>query len=246
MSHLPTDLEFAGLTDVGLHRAANQDSYYLSPLGDLFVVADGMGGHVGGQEASRMAVAAITDYVRTYQDSDRPTADLLEKAILQANKVIVLDQAEHPDRADMGTTVVLLMLREGQFWCAHVGDSRLYLWREGKFTQVTQDHTWVAQAMQDGNLTPDELHHHPWRHVLSQCVGREDLQAVPTQRLKLAAGDRLLLCSDGLSEELTADSIAAHLQAAPTCEKAVFALIEAAKAKGGHDNITAIALFVPE
>lgn len=245
MSHLPTDLEFAGLTDVGLHRAANQDSYYLSPRGDLFVVADGMGGHVGGQEASRMAVTAIADYVQAQKESDRPTPDLLEKAILQANQVILSDQVQHPDRADMGTTVVLLMLREGQFWCAHVGDSRLYLWRAGQLTQVTQDHTWVAQALQDGNLTPDELQHHPWRHVLSQCVGREDLRSVATQPLKLAAGDRLLLCSDGLSEELAAGSIAAHLQAAPTCEQAASALIEAAKAKGGHDNITAIALFVP-
>ncbi len=246
MSHLSTDLEFAGLTDVGLHRSANQDSYYLSPRSDLFVVADGMGGHVGGQEASRMAVATIADYVQAHKDSDRPTADLLEKAILQANKVIVSDQAQHPDRADMGTTVVLLILRDDQFWCAHVGDSRLYLLRAGKFTQVTQDHTWVAQALQDGALTADELRQHPWRHVLSQCVGRKDLRSVATQPLKLVAGDRLLLCSDGLSEELAADSIAAHLQAAPTCEKAVSALIEAAKAKGGHDNITVIALFVPE
>lgn len=246
MRHSMTGLMFAGLTDVGLHRRANQDSYYVSPLGDLFIVADGMGGHVGGQEASRLSTDVIRQYIAAHTDSEISSAELLRKAVFSANDAVLADQQKHPDRADMGTTVVVLMIRDYQFWCAHVGDSRLYLLRESGFIQVTQDHTWVAQAMKAGELSPEQLATHPWRHVLSQCVGREDLKTVDTQLLKTEPGDRLLLCSDGLSEELSSDAIITYLQSAQTCEGAVSKLIAAAKARGGRDNITAIALAIPE
>ena len=239
-------IAFAGLTDVGLHRAANQDSYYLSPAGDLFIVADGMGGHAGGQEASQLATDAIEKYVAAHKASDMTASALLKGAIFSANDAILTDQQVHPERFDMGTTVVIVMLRGGQCWCAHVGDSRLYLLRESGFFQVTQDHTWVAQAIKDGELMPNQLPHHPWKHVLSQCVGREDLLTVDTQQLQLESGDRLLLCSDGLTEELSSDAIMACLQSAKTCQQAVIELVEAAKAQGGRDNITAIALSIPE
>ncbi len=248
------DVTFAGLSDVGLCRSANQDSYYLSPTGDLFIVADGMGGHVGGQEASRLATEAIRQYMMAYAESSIPTPELLEKSILAANAAVLADQRQHLDRADMGTTVVMVMFREGQFWVAHVGDSRLYCLRkrggesgrDSGFIQLTQDHTWVAQAQQAGSLSADEIQHHPWRHVLSQCVGREDLLTVKSQLLDIEAGDRLLLCSDGLTEELSDDEIVACLQSAATCESAVASLIAAAKAQGGRDNITAITLALAE
>ncbi|MEL7331203.1 MAG: protein phosphatase 2C domain-containing protein [Cyanobacteria bacterium J06560_2] len=241
-----TGLTFAGLTDVGLHRTANQDSYYMSQNGDLFIVADGMGGHVGGQEASRLATTAIQEYVAAYRQSSVSSLDLLEQAVLAANGAVLTDQSQHPERADMGTTVVVLMLRDDQFWCAHVGDSRLYLLRESGFIQVTEDHTWVAQAMKAGDIASDQLTTHPWRHVLSQCVGREDLQPIETQLVKTEPGDRLLLCTDGLTEELSSDAIITYLQSAQTCEGAVASLISAAKTQGGRDNITAIALMIPE
>jgi len=237
---------FAGLTDVGLHRRANQDTYYVSPLGNLFIVADGMGGHAGGQEASQLSTDIIRQYIATHTDSALSSAELLKKAIFAANEAVLSEQQKHPDRADMGTTVVVVMVRNDQFWCAHVGDSRLYLLRESGFIQVTQDHTWVAQAMKLGELSADEIATHPWRHVLSQCVGREDLKEVDAQLVKTEPGDRLLLCSDGLSEELSSDAIITYLQSAQTCEGAVAALITAAKARGGRDNITAVALAIPE
>jgi len=239
-------ITFAGLTDVGLHRHANQDSYYMSPAGDLFIVADGMGGHVGGQEASRLSTAVITSYLAEHiNNSEISSAALLEQAILRANEVILSDQRQHPERSDMGTTVVLLMVRNGEFWCAHVGDSRLYLLRESGFIQITEDHTWVTQAMRSGDLSVDQLAHHPWRHVLSQCVGREDLVAVEAKLIQTEPGDRLLLCSDGLTEELSDELIITCLQSAPTCEDAVTCLVESAKMKGGRDNITAVALSIP-
>lgn len=246
MGHLLTGLTFAGLSDVGLQRSANQDSYYLSPQGELFIVADGMGGHAGGQEASRLATAEIRRYLEAHAKSDRPTSNLLEQAIFAANEAILADQRQHLERADMGTTVVIVMLRDEQVWCAHVGDSRLYRLpgKKNKLLQLTRDHTWVAQAMQAGELSPEALQQHPWRHVLSQCIGRADLVRVESQLVALAPGDQLLLCSDGLTEELSDTAIAACLQAASTCEDAVSSLIEAAKAQGGRDNITAIALSV--
>ena len=246
MGHSLPGLTYAGLTDVGLHRSNNQDSYFIAPEGDLFIVADGMGGHVGGQEASRLATAAIEQYFSANKVSDRLSSTLLEEAILVANQAVLADQRRYPERADMGTTVVMLIYRGGRFWCAHVGDSRLYILRESGFIQVTQDHTWVAQAMQAGDLTPEQLEHHPWRHVLSQCVGREDLLSIETQIVETEPGDRLLLCSDGLTEELSDDAIITCLQSAPTCDRAVANLVETAKAQGGRDNITAIALALPE
>lgn len=246
MSHSPIGLNFAALTDVGLQRSSNQDSYYLSPAGELFIVADGMGGHAGGQEASRIATAAIESYVAAHKNSEITSSALLEKAIFSANSAVLADQKAHAERSDMGTTVVVLLLRDEQFWCAHVGDSRLYLLRESGFFQITQDHTWVAQAIKDGDLALDELQQHPWRHVLSQCVGREDLLTVETQRLQVEPGDQLLLCSDGLTEELSSDEIITYLQSAEgSCQNAVASLISAAKARGGRDNITVIALSVP-
>ncbi|MEL6158073.1 MAG: Stp1/IreP family PP2C-type Ser/Thr phosphatase [Cyanobacteria bacterium J06627_32] len=246
MDHSLTGLTFAGLTDVGLHRAANQDSYYLSPEGDLFIVADGMGGHVGGQEASRLSTLAIRDYVVAHRAEETPSSALLEQAVLAANEVVLSEQRQHPERADMGTTVVAVLWRNEEFWCAHVGDSRLYLLRESGFIQLTQDHTWVAQALRAGDLSQEQIAHHPWRHVLSQCIGREDLIEVETQLLKTEPGDRLLLCSDGLTEELNDDAIINYLQSAQTCEGAVAALVAAARARGGRDNITAVVLAIPE
>jgi len=246
MRHSMIGLMFAGLTDVGLHRSANQDSFYISPSGDLFIVADGMGGHMGGQEASHLSTEIIRQYIAEHTASDVSSDELLQRAVFAANDAVLADQRQYPDRADMGTTIVVVMIRNHQFWCAHVGDSRLYLLRESGFIQVTQDHTWVAQAMKAGELLPEQVATHPWRHVLSRCVGREDLKGVDTQLLKTEPGDRLLLCSDGLSEELSSDAIITYLQSAQTCEEAVATLISAAKARGGRDNITAVAVAIPE
>ena len=244
MSRYPVSLTFAGLTDVGLQRSANQDCYYLSSDGSLFIVADGMGGHVGGQEASRLATETIRTYVEANTDRQGSTDALLREAVIAANKAILADQAAHSERADMGTTVVVLLIRNGQFWCAHVGDSRLYLMRESGFLQVTEDHTWVARALHDGTLSAEQLHCHPWRHVLSQCVGREDLAQIETQVIETEPGDQLLLCSDGLTEELSDEAIITYLQTSKNCEEQVRALIEAAKENGGRDNITAIAIAI--
>lgn len=231
---------FTGLTDPGLLRSVNQDAYYIDPEGRFFIVADGMGGHAGGQEASRIATQVIQDYLEQHWSSSDPSPALLEAALVQANQAILQDQQSHPERSDMGTTVVVVVFRDDQPWCAHIGDSRLYRLRGPKIEQLTEDHTWVAKALRSSDLTPEQARNHPWRHVLSQCLGREDLRQMDIQALEVQAGDRLLLCSDGLTEELSDHSIAAHLKGIRASEKAAAALVNAAKDKGGRDNITVV------
>ncbi|MBW4661233.1 MAG: protein phosphatase 2C domain-containing protein [Drouetiella hepatica Uher 2000/2452] len=237
---------FTGLTDPGLLRTVNQDDYYLDPRGRFFVVADGMGGHAGGQEASRIATEAIRECLEEYWDSDESSGALLENAFLKANQAILLDQSRHPERSDMGTTAVALLLRANQSWCAHIGDSRLYRLRGAKLSQITEDHTWVARAMRIGEITPDQARIHPWRHILSKCLGREDLRQVEVQNFDLQSNDRLLLCSDGLTEELSDHLIAQHLKTIRSCDRAATALVNAAKDKGGRDNITVVIVAFDE
>ncbi|GAB4377058.1 MAG: Stp1/IreP family PP2C-type Ser/Thr phosphatase [Elainellaceae cyanobacterium] len=231
---------FTGLTDPGLLRTVNQDDYYIDPQGRFFIVADGMGGHAGGQEASHIATEAIQTYLNEHWDSTEPSKTLLEKAFLKANQAILQDQSKHPERSDMGTTAVTVLLRDGQPWCAHIGDSRLYRLRGAKLQQITEDHTWVARAMRLGDITSDQARVHPWRHILSKCLGREDLRQIDVQAFDLQSTDRLLLCSDGLTEELSDGLIASHLKSIRACDRAALALVNAAKDKGGRDNITVV------
>lgn len=235
-------LYFAGMTDTGNVRTVNQDHYYIDPEGRFFIVADGMGGHAGGQEASQIATQTIKDYIISYWDKTYETPALLKDAFVAANEAILQDQQSHPERADMGTTAVVALFRDHphQLWHANVGDSRLYRLRGHHFDQITEDQTWVAQAVKRKALTPEEARIHPWRHVLSQCLGREDLSEINIESLEVQPGDRLLLCSDGLTEELPDSSIANHLKSIRACESAANTLVKAAKEREGRDNITVI------
>ncbi|MDB9494843.1 Stp1/IreP family PP2C-type Ser/Thr phosphatase [Spirulina major CS-329] len=233
---------FTGLTDTGIVRSVNQDDFYIDPEGRFFVVADGMGGHAGGQEASRIATETIKTYLDENWNATLTTPDLLEKAIWEANQDILDDQDTHPERADMGTTVVVLVFREDRPWCAHIGDSRCYRLRQDTLEQITEDQTWVARAMKMGDLSPEDARNHPWRHVLSQCLGRRDLNQLDIQQVEILPGDRCLLCSDGLTEEVHDREIFTHLSSNDDCEAAAAALINAAKTNGGSDNITVVIL----
>ena len=234
-------ISFTGLSDPGLIRSSNQDSYYAEPEGRFFLVADGMGGHAGGEQASRIATEEIQQYLLKNWDSSKSGEELLQEACFQANEAIINDQKNHPERADMGTTVVAVMVREGELPCfAHVGDSRLYRFRDDQLQQITQDHTWVARALKMGDISPEEARVHPFRHVLSRCLGREDLMEIDVEALEVEKSDRLLLCSDGLTEELVDEKIASCLRDNSLLEKTAMFLIDGAKEEGGHDNITVV------
>jgi protein phosphatase len=235
---------FTGLTDIGVLRSVNQDAYYIDPEGRFFIVADGMGGHAGGQEASQIATETVQAYLNESWTADASSEEMLRDALLKANQMILQDQQQHPERADMGTTIVVVIFRNDEPWCAHIGDSRLYRFRGAKLDQITEDHTWVARAMRVGEISPDQARVHPWRHVLAQCLGREDLQQIDVQPLQVQAGDRLLLCSDGLTEELSDQLITSRLKSIRGCDRAATALVEDAKSHGGRDNITVVLVLL--
>lgn len=232
---------FIGLTDTGVVRTANQDNYFVDDeQGRFFIVADGMGGHAGGQEASRIATEVIHAYLLENWESPVASEILLKEAVEKANQGILADQQTHPERRDMGTTVVVLIFRESQTWCAHVGDSRLYRLSDSHLEQITDDHTWVGMALKKGEINAEQAKFHPWRHVLSQCLGREDLQHIDIQDFTVKSGDKLLICSDGLTEEVTDQQIKDSLSSLQSCQTAAQELIDTAKTAGGSDNITVV------
>jgi len=232
-------LLFAGETDPGCVRSSNQDSFYIDPQARYFIVADGMGGHAGGEEASRLATATISAYLDRQWEKGLPAEELLQEAIIKANYAILSDQSTHPERQDMGTTVVLLMVYNNETWFSHIGDSRLYRLRNGQIEQLSDDHTWIARAIATGILTPEEARRHPWRHMLLQCLGREDIQLIEACRIDVQPGDQYLICSDGLTEELTDDIIQQIWVERDWLDAPKF-MINAAKARGGKDNITVV------
>ena len=231
---------FASITNPGLVRSANQDACHIDPEGRFVIVADGMGGHAGGEEASRIATQVIQAYLIEHWNSDKPNSALLEGSFFEANQAILQEQQNYPVRSEMGTTGVTVVFRDGQPCIAHVGDSRLYRLRSSKLEQMTEDHTLVAVASKSGEMTPEEARTHPYRHMLLRCLGRTDLHEIDIQALDMQPGDRLLLCSDGLTEELSDRLITSHLQSNSAIEQAATALVEAAIDNGGHDNITVV------
>jgi PPM family protein phosphatase len=231
---------FTGLSDKGMVRSANQDAYHIDPDGRFFIVADGMGGHAGGEEASRIAIETTHNFLTEHWETATDVENLMKQALIAANDAIVADQEQNAARADMGTTIVMILFKDDVAWSAHVGDSRLYRLRDSKLDRITEDDTWVARAMKLGQLTAEEAKVHPLRHVLSHCLGRRDLRQINTQTQDIKSGDRILLCSDGLTEEVPHDEIASHLAEAQSNETAAVALIDAAKQHGGSDNITVI------
>ena len=235
-----TNRRFKGLTDPGLLRSVNQDNFYIDPDGRFFIVADGMGGHAGGQEASLIATQTVKEHLENGWDPETSSYEILEEAIIKANEGILEDQQNNPERGEMGTTVVVVLFRGEQPLKAHVGDSRLYRLREGQLEQITEDHTWVARALKMGDIEPQQAKTHPWRHVLFQCLGRKDTHKPEIAKLDIQTGDRLLLCSDGLTEEVADDAIEEIFKQNESCENIAENLIEAAKEAGGSDNITVV------
>lgn len=234
---------FTGKTDPGLVRSTNQDAYHIDPAGRFFIVSDGMGGHAGGEEASRIASDTVRGHLEAHWDSGTASRELLEQAMFKANQAIIAAQLNSPALATMGTTTVVLAFRE-QPWCANVGDSRIYRLRGAALEQITEDQTWVARAIRLGDLTPEEARVHPKRHILTQCLGRQTLAQVEILSLDLQKGDRWLLCSDGLTEELSDQVIENHINSTRSCELAAAALINAAREHGGRNNITVVLVAV--
>jgi serine/threonine protein phosphatase PrpC len=233
------------LSDVGCQREINEDNgRYITPSdpellankGMLFVVADGMGGHSGGEIASRLAVDVIT---RTYYQETTDVQASLKKAILKANSAIFDEAYKNRTLYGMGTTCTAFVLKEGFAFAAHVGDSRLYLLRDNEIYLMTEDHSAVMQMVRRGLLNLEQARHHPDKNVILRALGSHATVDITTWNHPLPArvGDQFLLCSDGLYdlvEDKEIQNILIENQPHTACGK----LIALAKERGGHDNIT--------
>lgn len=230
-----TDLaltELASATDVGRVRSDNQDLDLLAP--PLIAVADGMGGHRGGATAARMAMEAL----RTIGATADP-ADLLA-ALEQANRDITEAAEADPDLEGMGTTTTAGLLDGGVLFLVHVGDSRAYLIRGGQITQLTDDHSVVAEMVRRGTLSEADAETHPARHVITRALGADAQVQVDARRVDLAPGDVVLLCTDGLSGPVGDPDILTVVESSGTLEQAARGLVERANAAGGPDNVTVV------
>lgn len=227
---------WATATDVGHVREGNEDS--VSPADDgagsgpmVIAIADGMGGHVGGEVASRLAIDAAID-------PPAQASITTSERIAAGNEAVIAKSADDPGLAGMGTTLTLGVFdTDGMMRIGHVGDSRLYLLRDGDLRQLTTDHTWVMEMQIRGQLSPEQAANHPRRHLLTRVLGMPQVE-VESAEVELQDGDRVMLCSDGLTTMLSDESVQTILLQAETPSDAVWALVEAANAAGGYDNTT--------
>jgi serine/threonine protein phosphatase PrpC len=269
-------LSVAGLTDIGRERELNEDRFYYKvvqesdeqPLG-LFVVADGMGGHLAGEVASQWTVGTLKRELAplfrpqdpsvtrrldaealatvgtgvTVRLEETDLARMLEHAVERANQVLLGYARKHPGEAgDLGSTLTLAVVEGDRLTIAHVGDSRAYLWRKGQIRQLTEDHSVPGALLKQGRIGPEEVHDHPHRHILYRCLGlkpKVEVDLYPS--VTVQTGDVLLLCSDGLWDMLyPAERLAAYLASEASPLSICCRLVDAANDAGGEDNITVL------
>ncbi|MFB7797082.1 Stp1/IreP family PP2C-type Ser/Thr phosphatase [Isoptericola sp. NPDC056134] len=237
-------LRYAARSDVGLVRSNNQDSAYAGP--HLLAVADGMGGHAGGDVASRLAIAALAPLDRTEHGPEEALTDL-EHTVERARQDLVRVSDADPELVGMGTTVTALLHTGTTLVMAHLGDSRAYLLRDGRLTQVTVDHTFVQHLVDTGRISPEEAEHHPQRNVVMRVLGDFDVDLTPDMSVREArAGDRWLLCSDGLSGFVSPEQITEVLTETAAPDEAADLLITLSMTAGSTDNITVVVADVVE
>ena len=224
---------FGSRTDVGCVRDHNEDSLVVAP--PLFAVADGMGGHAAGEVASEIAVNVLAELAP--KDLDGAA---LEHAVEEANHEIIRAARDGRGREGMGTTLTACMLENERLIIAQVGDSRAYLLHHGKLQQLTRDHSLMADMIEAGQLTPEEARHHPQRSVITRALGSDPNTRPDMYEINVETGDRLLVCSDGLSSMIEDEQIEAVMRRVPDPQRCASQLVNEAIAAGGHDNVTVI------
>ncbi len=257
--------EVYGLTDVGLVRDGNEDAMLLLEPESLYVVADGMGGHSAGEVASAYTVEALRDFyenadftarIKRYwrrlkrkgeTGLDRSAHGLrLRKAAERANLTVFTMAQTHEQLRDMGTTLVATSFVGNRVYVANVGDSRVYRLRGRKLTQLTEDHSLLNEYIRMNLLQPDEIENFPYRNVIVRALGLQESVVVDITVASVRRGDQFLLASDGLTDLVKDRDIRDIMAAAPTAETACYRLVEAAKLRGGHDNITTVIIRMHE
>lgn len=231
------------MTDAGQIRDINQDDMYTSemPVGNLpnlFLVADGMGGHAAGDYASRCAIEETVDFI-THSELTEPVA-LMREAIGRANRFLLQAARREPEKAGMGTTLVAASCVGHQLYTANVGDSRLYLINQETITQITRDHSLVGEMVRSGRIAESEAKIHPDKNVITRAVGVFEEVAVDFFETQIEEGDMILMCSDGLTNEVSDADIKRIVLGQRDIVERAEKLIEAANKNGGHDNITVV------
>lgn len=224
---------FGSRTDIGCLRDHNEDSLVVTP--PLFAVADGMGGHAAGEVASEIAVNVLAERAPAHPDSEA-----LGRAVEEANRAVIRAAHEGRGREGMGTTMTAAMLEGERLIIAQVGDSRAYLLHQGKLQQLTRDHSLMADMIEAGQLTPEEARTHPQRSVITRALGSDAHLHPDIYEINVETGDRLLICSDGLSGMIFDDQIENTLRRVQDPQRCASQLVNEAIAAGGHDNVTVI------
>ncbi len=247
----------AAASHPGLRRAGNEDAFCRCPDLGLYVVADGMGGHAAGEVASRMAVDAIEGFIGETRDADPgrvwpvpydpslgENGNRLKAAFRLANQRLDAAMAADQRLRGMATTAAAVLLGTDTPMVAHVGDSRVYRWRGDRLAVLTADHSWVGEQVRAGMLSDADAQHHPWRNVVTRAIGGGADPEVEVAPLDIMAGDRLLLCSDGLSAVVPHDRLEALCREGQPLQATCDALVKAANDAGGPDNVTVLLIQI--
>lgn len=243
-----TAVVLGAMSDVGRKRSNNQDSMCSlaapnTPAGvtALVAVADGMGGHNGGEVASALAIKGVVAHLGKKSATVVETRNRSEHlaAVIQQIHADVKAASNTPETTGMGTTLSIAVIEDSRMWVGHVGDSRIYRLRGGQFTQLTEDHSWVADEVRRGNITPAEAEKHPRRNLLSQAIGVTEVIVPMVAEFDLAVGDKVMLCSDGLHGLVSNEDMRLTIDNMPP-DLAVQTLVDKANDAGGPDNVTTV------
>lgn len=247
----------AARSDVGRKRRVNQDDLWINPECDLYILADGMGGHAAGETASHLAVEEIVRLITDAEGEDRTPTDMaldpidrveqgLRSAIKRANRRVLQEAASHAEYRGMGTTIVVCQIAGGIVFCAHVGDSRLYLLRHGELQQVTHDHSRVQELLDTEQITEEEARDYPLKNVITRALGSDESLEIDLNTFEWESSDVLLLCTDGLSSYVPKEQIRnVILQHRDDPDQACRLLIDLANEYDGSDNISVILVYGP-
>ncbi len=239
----------AARTDVGMIRSGNEDNFAVDANTErgVFIVADGMGGHAAGEVASEMAVQIVLlELVPIRSVEEQQSATRLAQALKHANRAIHDRTMTETDKQGMGTTASVLMISDSSYLIGQVGDSRVYLLRDGGLSQLTKDHSYVQEQVDAGFLTPEQARYHPYSNVITRCVGASPDVEPDIYRGEVKRGDVYLVASDGLTSMVDDRRLAQLLLARAAPDRKVHALIQEANGRGGLDNITAIVVEVQD
>ena len=236
-------LKTFSITDIGRKRKVNQDFVYSSerlvgPLPNLFLVADGMGGHNAGDYASRLAVETIVE--RSSGSLETNPLRVLDEAVHSANGLVRQRAQEAPELQGMGTTVVAAVIDGRELYVANVGDSRLYIVNSGEIRQITKDHSWVEEMVRRGGIGKAEARNHPDKNIITRAVGAEETVRIDFFQVLLQEGDVILMCTDGLTNMLEDEEIRMTLDGARDIVEKAQGLVRAANERGGRDNISVV------